>query len=99
MELSKSTYYYLPKVSRAERDRRDADLRDKIEYLQAEFSCYGYRTTRKQFLRYYGMVVNGKRLLRIMRKYNLLHEVKRRFITTTDFDHGHRVYPNLLKGL
>jgi len=45
------------------------------------------------------MVVNGKRLLRIMRKYNLLREVKRRFITTTDSDHGHRVYPNLLKGL
>lgn len=98
MGLSKSTYYYQPKVSRAERDRRDADLRDKIEYLQAEFSCYGYRTIRKQFLRHYRMVVNGKRLLRIMRKYNLLREVQRRFITTTDSDHGHRVYPNLLKG-
>ncbi len=89
MGLSKSTYYYRPKVSRAERDKRDADLRDKIEYLQAEFSCYGYRTIRKQLLRHYGMVVNGKRLLR---------EVQRRFITTTDSDHGHRVYPNLLKG-
>ncbi len=98
MRLSKSIYYYRPKVSRAQRDRRDADLRDKIEYLQAEFSCYGYRTIRKQVLRHYGMVVNGKRLLRIMRKYNLLREVKRRFITTTDSDHGHRVYPNLLKG-
>jgi len=98
MGLSKSTYYYRPKVSRAQRDKRDADLRDKIEYLQAEFSCYGYRTIRKQLLRHYGMVVNGKRLLRIMRKYNLLREVKRRFITTTDSDHGHRVYPNLLKG-
>lgn len=35
MGLNASTYYYRPKVSRAERDRRDADLRDKIEYLQA----------------------------------------------------------------
>ncbi len=61
MGLSKSTYYYRPKVSRAERDRRDADLRDKIEYLQAEFSCHGYRTIRKQLLRHYGMVVNGSR--------------------------------------
>ncbi len=98
MGLSKSTYYYRPKVSRAERDRRDADLRDKIEYLQAEFSCYGYRTLRAQFLRQYGMVVNGKRLLRIMRKYSLSREVKRRFVKTTDSDHGHRVYPNLIKG-
>ena len=98
MELNKSTYYYQPKVSRVERDKCDADLRDKIEYLQAEFSCYGYRTIRQQLLRQYGMVVNGKRLLRIMRKYNLFHEVKQRFINTTDSNHGHPVYPNLLKG-
>ena len=97
-QISKSTYYYRPKVSRAQRDKRDADLRDKIEYLQAEYSCYGYRTLRKQFLRQYDMVVNGKRLLRIMRKYSLLREVKRRFIATTDSNHAHKVYPNLLKG-
>ena len=44
MGLHPSTYYYHPKVSRAERDQRDADLRDRIEYLQTEYSCYGYRT-------------------------------------------------------
>lgn len=97
MSLNPSTYYYQPKVSRAERDKRDADLRDKIEYLQAEFSCYGYRTLREQLQRQYGMVVNGKRLLRVMGKYNLFQEVKKRFIATTDSNHGHPVYPNLLK--
>lgn len=97
MSLNPSTYYYQPKVSRAERDRRDADLRDKIEYLQAEFSCYGYRTLREQLQRQYGMVVNGKRLLRVMGKYNLFQEVKKRFIATTDSNHDHPVYPNLLK--
>ena len=99
MGLNPSTYYYQPKVSRAERDKRDADLRDKIERLQTEFSCYGYRTLREQFLRQYGMVVNGKRLLRVMGKYNLFYEVKKRFIATTDSNHDHPVYPNLLKGL
>lgn len=33
-----------------------------------------------------------------MRAHNLFREVKRRFVRTTDSDHGHRVYPNLLKG-
>lgn len=98
MGLNPSTYYYQPKTSRAERDLRDADLRDKIEYLQAEFSCYGYRTLREQLQRQYGMVVNGKRLLRVMGKYNLFQEVKKRFIATTDSNHNHPVYPNLLKG-
>lgn len=98
MSLNPSTYYYQPKTSRAERDRRDADLRDKIERLQAEFSCYGYRTLREQLQRQYGMVVNGKRLLRVMGKYNLFQEVKKRFIATTDSNHDHPVYPNLLKG-
>ncbi len=98
MGLSSSTYYYRPKVSRAERDRRDADLRDKIEYLQANYSCYGYRTLKEQLFKRYGMVVNGKRIRRVMRKHNLSMQVKRRFIKTTDSDHEHPVYPNLLKG-
>jgi transposase InsO family protein len=34
-----------------------------------------------------------------MRKYDLFRRMKRRFIRTTDSDHGLRVYPNLLKGL
>jgi transposase InsO family protein len=97
--LVRSTYYYKPKVSRAERDRRDADLKDKIEYLQAEYSAYGYRTLKKNLLRHYELVVNGKRIRRVMRRHNLLWQVKKRFIKTTDSDHDYPVYPNLLKGL
>jgi len=36
MGLSASTYYYQPKVPRALRDQIEAELRDKIEHLQAE---------------------------------------------------------------
>ena len=42
MYLSPSTYYYRPKISRAERDARDADLRDRIEEIQAFFPKAGY---------------------------------------------------------
>ena len=98
MGISTSTYYYRPKISRAERDKRDADLRDKIEHVQIEYSCYGYRTIKHQLERAYGLVVNAKKLLRIMRKHNLFRHIKRGFIKTTDSNHNHPVYPNLIKG-
>jgi transposase InsO family protein len=97
--LSESTYYYQPKVPRQDREQADADLRDKIEKLQANYSCWGYRTLRAQLFRHYGLQVNGKRILRVMRKYDLFRYIKRRFIKTTDSQHSYRVYPNLLKGL
>jgi putative transposase len=99
MGLSASTYYYRPKVPRALRDQAEAELRDKIEYVQSEYSCYGHRTVKVQLWRHYGLVVNRKRLLRIMRLYNLFQQIKKRFIATTDSNHEYPVYPNLLKGL
>ena len=97
--LSQSTYYYQPKVPRKERDQADADLRDKIETLQANYSCWGYRTLRAQMCLRYDLRVNGKRILRVMQKYDLFRHIKRRFIKTTDSEHGYPVYPNLLKGV
>ena len=99
MDLSPSTYYYKPKISRAEREKADADLKEKIEYVQEEYSCRGYRTIRHHLRRHYDLIVNPKKIRRIMRKYSLMWPVKRKFIRTTDSDHGFKVYPNLLKGL
>jgi transposase InsO family protein len=39
--------------------------------------------------------VNHKRVRRIMREDNLLCLRKRKFVVTTDSNHGFRVYPNL----
>ena len=99
ISLSESTYYYKPKVCRKDRELKDADLRDKIETLQAQYSCWGYRTLRAQLLLGYSLQVNGKRILRVMHKYDLLRHIKRRFIRTTDSEHPFPVYPNLIKGL
>lgn len=63
MGLSASTYYYRPQISRVLRDEAEAELRDKIEQLQAEYSCFGHRTLKVQLWRQYGLVVNKKRLL------------------------------------
>jgi len=96
--LSQSTYYYTPKVPREDRDHADADLRDKMETLQANYSCWGYRTLRAQLRLRYRLQVNGKHILRVMHKYDLFRQIKRRFIRTTDSEHAYPVYPNLLKG-
>lgn len=96
--LSTSTYYYKPKRARKEKEQEDADLCGKIETLQVKYSCWGYRTIRAQLLYRYGLKVNGKKILRIMRKYGLFRRKKRRFVRTTDSNHSFPVYPNLLKG-
>jgi len=98
IDLSQSTYYYTPKVPRKDRDQVDADLRDKMETLQANYSCWGYRTLRAQLRLRYSLQVNGKHILRVMHKYDLFRQIKRRFIRTTDSEYAYPVYPNLLKG-
>jgi transposase InsO family protein len=98
MRLSLSTYYYKPKRSRKERDKADADLRDKIEFVQAEYRCWGYRTVQANLMRHYRLCVNHKRILRVMHKFHLLRRIKRRFICTTNSNHRFKIFPNLLKG-
>jgi putative transposase len=99
MNLAPSSYYYTPKTDVERRARSDAELRDHIERIQGEFAGYGYRRLGKQ-LRREGICVNDKRVRRIQRKYQLFpirwHSFK---IATTDSNHGHKVYPNLLAGL
>jgi len=41
MRISESSFYYDPKVSRAEREEQDADLRGKIEEIRVELPRYG----------------------------------------------------------
>jgi len=71
-------------------------LRAEIERVAYDNQNYGYRRITAQ-LRREGWLVNHKRVHRILREDSLLCRIKRRFISTTDSDHAHRVYPNLLK--
>ena len=54
----------------------------------------GYRPITRA-LKNNGWMINHKRVLRLMREDNLLSIRRRRFVVTTDSDHGWRVYPNL----
>jgi transposase InsO family protein len=70
------------------------DLRDAIQRIALEWPSYGRpRITRE--LRRRGWTVNPKRVYRLLREDNLLCARKRKFVVTTDSNHGLRVYPNL----
>jgi len=99
MNLASSSYYYKPKTEVAGQASSDAELRDHIERIQGEFAGYGYRRLGKQ-LRREGFCVNDKRIRRVQRQYQLFPIRWQSFkIATTDSNHGHKVYPNLLAEL
>ena len=94
--LASSTFYYQPKTDVSEKQRRDAELRDQIEAIQAEFSGYGYRRVQRELERR-AQNINAKRIRRVMSENGLRPILWRSFVRTTDSNHPHRVYPNLLK--
>ena len=96
MRLASSSYYYQPITDLQAQEESDALLRDHIERLQQEFPGYGYRRLGQQ-LRREGIVVNDKKIRRVQRKYQLFPIRWQSFkISTTDSNHDHKVYPNLL---
>jgi len=70
------------------------ELRDRMQRIALENRRYGYRRVTAE-LRRQGFVVNHKKVLRMMRKDNLLAVRKRRFVLTTESNHFLPVYPNL----
>lgn len=92
--MSRASYYRqgLPAAPAAEATA----LREAIEQAVLEYPGYGYRRV-THYLRRTGWVVNHKRVLRIMREESLLCQLRRRWVRTTDSEHGLKVYPNLLK--
>jgi len=95
IELSPSTFYYKPTQDRVEREKQDADLRDKIEEVHEEFPKAGYRMMQEYLFRK-GVKVGERKLRRVMRENGIFAEIKRAFVVTTDSAHDHLVYPNLL---
>jgi putative transposase len=96
--LAASSYYYRPKRDPVARARREANLVERIDRIHATQPRTGYRMM-KHYLARDGIVVSGRRLRRLMKDHGLQAQVKRAFVRTTDSDHPHEVYPNLVKGL
>ena len=77
---------------------RDMDLRDAIQRIAVEWPSYG-RPRITAELRRRGWRVNPKRVYRLMREDNLLCVRRRKFVVTTDSNHGRKVYPNLARNM
>jgi putative transposase len=91
MELARSTYY-----DRPQRAADDTAIVEAIFAVCDAFECYGYRRVGAA-LRQQGLVVNAKKIRRLMREHGLQPKVRRRFVATTDSDHDSPIFPNLAK--
>ena len=94
--VSRSGFYRFPPDPPA--PDRDMELRDALQRIALEFPSYGWPRMTVELQRR-GWAVNHKRVYRLMRQDNLLCLRKRRFVVTTDSDHGLLVYPNLARTL
>lgn len=70
MEISTLAYYYDPKVSRAEREELEADLRGKIEQIRVELPRTGYRMLLEHLHRA-GVKIGERRLRNVLKKFAL----------------------------
>jgi len=98
MELARSSFYYEPKEPDHAVTKADMDILDQIEAICLDFHGYGYRRVTRQ-LHYDGYSINHKKVLRLMRESDLLCQIKRKWIRTTDSNHGLPVYRNLVKDI
>lgn len=96
MRLSSSTYYSDPKISRAERETFEADVRGKIEQIRIDMPGAGYRMLLPQ-LKGSGIEIGERKLRGILSKFELQIRPRRKFVKTTDSNHSHQVYPNLIE--
>src|SRR6201988_4285642 len=93
MNLSRSTFYDAPATT-----ADDAEIVTRITAICDEFEAYGYRRVGAE-VRHPGLVVNSKKIRRLMREHALQPRRRRRFVATTDSDHGYPVFPNLAKDM
>ena len=97
VQLPRSSLYYTP-ADRSASEAESARLVEAVEQIALEMPGYGYRRVTAQLERG-GWLVNHKRVLQIMRRESLLCRLKKRWVKTTDSEHGLKVYPNLVKKL
>lgn len=93
MGIARSTYYDAPFSA-----RDDTAIVEAIGAICDEFEHYGWRRVRAA-LRHQGVLVNHKKIRRLMREHDLQPRMRRRFVATTDSDHDDPIFPNRVDGV
>jgi putative transposase len=95
--LPRATYYR--HLAGCSNEAGECDLRDLIQRICLKHRFYGYRRV-TAVLRRQGMVVNAKKVQRLMREDNLLAQRKAPFLKTpADRPSAFLIVPNLVRGL
>lgn len=100
MNVSRCGYYKWLQQSNSNPNQAkiDMQIRDELQKIAIDYPGYGYRRMTVE-LRRRGHHLNHKRVLRLMREDSLLCFKKRFKPLTTNSNHNHKVYPNLIKDL
>lgn len=93
LDLPRSSFYY--QVDKPD----ESDCKDAIQEIVGQWPRYGYRRVTVQLRRDKQLVVNGKRVRRLMAEMGLQGQAPRRKRRTTNSEHGFPRYPNLVLGL
>jgi putative transposase len=93
MGIARSSFYEKPIVA-----HDDTAIVETICAICDEFEFYGWRRVRAE-LRHRGLIVNHKKVRRLMREHDLQPRRRRRYVATTDSDHDQPIYPNRAKDM
>jgi len=97
LHVSRSSYYKWKDHGFV--DFSDNYLRKEIQGIVLEFPFYGYRRITYELKRR-KIIVNSKKVRRIMKEDNLICRKKKAFRpVTTQSDHDYNIYPNLVKDI
>ena len=95
MGIKRSTLYYQRKIN-INKKQKELRIRKKMEDISREHPYYGYRRITAQ-LRRDKLIVNHKKVLKIMQEMGIQGRIKHKYITTTNSKHNNKIYSNLIK--
>jgi putative transposase len=90
--VPRSTFYYQEKLAAS-----DVDLMNLIRDIWLKYPFYGYRKITQVLRKEYGLIVNKKRVLRLMQAANIASIYPKPNLSKPN--KAHAVFPYLLKGM
>jgi len=95
MGIKRSTLYYQPKDN-LDKKIKETDIKNKIKDISYKHPYYGYRRITAQLKRD-KVIVNHKKILKIMKELGIQGRIKHKYVTTTNSKHNNKIYSNLIK--
>ena len=95
MDIKRSALYYQRKGN-LDKKIKETDIKNKIKDISYKHPYCGYRRITAQ-LRRDKVIVNHKKVLKMMQDMGIQGRIKHQYITTTNSKHNNKIYSNLFK--